>query len=250
MDRKKSLIFNTALLTGTTLSLRCVSMAWQVWLVAKIGSAGIGLLTLVLSVGSMAATFAISGIRFTSTRLVAEEIGRGNPGGVTASVTRCCAYALFFGLAAAAILYLTAERIGFLWIGDARTVLSLEIIAFSLPFTSLGSVLSGYFTSTGHIYKSALAQIAEDLSRIALAAAFLSLAPAGDLEKSCAAVAAAGVVVRVGRSVNPQLTERNICSVVIFRGKRVESIFKAFVNHFHGKGWECQQNRESQGKQD
>lgn len=192
MDRKKSLIFNTALLTGTTLSLRCVSMAWQVWLVAKIGSAGIGLLTLVLSVGSMAATFAISGIRFTSTRLVAEEIGRGNPGGVTASVTRCCAYALFFGLAAAAILYLTAERIGFLWIGDARTVLSLEIIAFSLPFTSLGSVLSGYFTSTGHIYKSALAQIAEDLSRIALAAAFLSLAPAGDLEKSCAAVAAAG----------------------------------------------------------
>ena len=84
MDRKKSLIFNTALLTGTTLSLRCVSMAWQVWLVAKIGSAGIGLLTLVLSVGSMAATFAISGIRFTSTRLVAEEIGRGNPGGVTA----------------------------------------------------------------------------------------------------------------------------------------------------------------------
>jgi stage V sporulation protein B len=121
--------------------MRCIGMAWQVWLVSRIGPAGIGLFTLVLSVGSMAATFAISGIRFTSTRLISEELGAGNAGGASAAVRRCSAYGLFFGLAGTAILYLTAERIGFLWIGDARTVLSLKIYAFSLPFISLGAVL-------------------------------------------------------------------------------------------------------------
>jgi len=197
MDRKNKLIFNTALLTGTSLIIRCIGMAWQVWLVSRIGSAGIGLFTLVLSVGSMAATFAISGIRFTSTRLISEELGGGNEGGVAASVTRCSAYALFFGIAAMLILFLTAERIGFLWIGDARTVMSLEMLSFSLPFVSLGAVLSGYFTSTGRVYKSAAAQIFEQILQIILTVIFLHFAPHGDLEKSCAAVIAASTISQI-----------------------------------------------------
>ena len=191
MDRKRRLVFNTALLTAVSLVMRCIGMAWQVWLVSRIGASGIGLFTLVLSVGSMAATFAISGIRFTSTRLISEELGVGNAGGVAASVRRCFAYGVFFGLAGMTILYLTAERIGFLWIGDARTVLSLKIFAFSLPFTALGAVLEGYFTSTGRVYKSALAQVGEQLLQIALTVLLLTKAPRDDLEMSCAAVIAA-----------------------------------------------------------
>ena len=197
MDRKNKLAFNTALLTGAALVMCCIGMVWQVWLVSRIGSAGIGLFTLVLSVGSLAATFAISGIRFTSTRLISEELGVGNAGGVAASVTRCCAYALFFGLSSMLILFLTAERIGFLWIGDARTVLSLEILSFSLPFTALSSVIAGYFTSTGRVYKSAGAQFLEQLLQIALTVAFLKWAPRGDLEKCCAAVVAAGTLAQM-----------------------------------------------------
>ncbi|MGI6027782.1 MAG: oligosaccharide flippase family protein [Candidatus Heteroscillospira sp.] len=197
MDRKNALVFNTALLTAVSLIMRCIGMVWQVWLVSRIGSAGIGLFTLVLSVGSLAATFAISGIRYTSTRLISEELGRGNSGGVTASVARCCAYALFFGISAMLILFLTAERIGFLWIGDARTVLSLEILSFSLPFASLSSVLSGYFTSIGRVYKSAAAQLLEQLGQVVLTVVFLKFAPHGDLEKCCAAVVAAGTLAQM-----------------------------------------------------
>lgn len=197
MNRKNSLAFNTALLTAAALVIRCIGMAWQVWLVSRIGSSGIGLFTLVLSVGSLAGTFAISGIRFTSTRLISEELGVGNDGGVAAAVTRCCAYALFFGLSAMLILFLTAERIGFLWIGDARTVLSLEILSFSLPFTALTSVIAGYFTSTGRVYKSAAVQFAEQILQVALTVVFLNWAPVGDLEKCCAAVVAAGTLAQM-----------------------------------------------------
>ena len=85
MIRRRRLIYNTALLTVSSLLMSCIGMAFQVWLVGRIGSAGIGLYQLVLSVTNLLATFAISGIRFASTRLVSEELGLENPGGIRAA---------------------------------------------------------------------------------------------------------------------------------------------------------------------
>ena len=146
---KKRLIVNTALLTGASLLMRCIGMVFQAWLAGRIGAAGIGLYQLVMSVEVLATTFAISGIRFAATRLVAEEIGLGRGSGVGGAMYRCAAYSLIFGAAACGILYIFAEPIGFLWIGDARTVMSLRILSFGLPFIALSSVLSGYFTACG-----------------------------------------------------------------------------------------------------
>ena len=69
---KRKLIYNTALLTASSLLLNVIAMAFLVWLVGRIGAAGIGLYQLVLSVTNLCATFAISGVRFAATRLVAE----------------------------------------------------------------------------------------------------------------------------------------------------------------------------------
>ena len=66
---KRVLVYNTALLTASSLLMQGIAMAFQVWLVGRIGPAGIGLYQLVLSVTGLYATFAISGIRFASTRL-------------------------------------------------------------------------------------------------------------------------------------------------------------------------------------
>ncbi len=186
--RRSRLIYNTALLTGSSLLMSCIGMAFQVWLVGRIGSAGIGLYQLVLSVTNLLATFAISGIRFATTRLVAEEIGGDEASGIGSAMRRCLAYGAFFGLAAGAILWFLAEPIGFLWIGDARTVLSLRISALGMPCVSLCASVSGYFTACGRVWKPTLVHLAEQLSGIALVAAALGLAPAADIEKSCAAV--------------------------------------------------------------
>ena len=165
-----------------------VAMAFQVWLVGRIGAAGIGLYQLTLSVTSLTATFAISGVRFASTRLVSEELGLKRQGGVRAAMGRCLAYGAFFGLAAAIVLWALAEPIGFLWIGDARTVKPLKLSALSMPCVSLCSAMSGYFTACGRVWKSALVHLLEQLAGIALVAFFLGRVPAGDIEKSCAAV--------------------------------------------------------------
>ena len=185
---KRVLVYNTALLTASSLLMQGIAMAFQVWLAGRIGPAGIGLYQLVLSVTGLCATFAISGIRFASTRLVAEELGLENPGGVRAAMGRCLGYGTLFGFAAAMILWELAEPIGFLWIGDARTVRSLRISALSMPCISLCSSMSGYFTACGRVWKPTLIHLIEQLSGIALVAFFLAQVPAGDIEKSCAAV--------------------------------------------------------------
>lgn len=188
MVNRKRLIMNTALLTGSSLAMSAISMAFQVWLAARIGSAGIGLYQLVLSVAFLCTTFAVSGIRFAATRLVSEELGHERSWSVAAAMHRCFAYSLFFGLSALTVLWSFAEPIGFLWIGDARTVRSLKLIAFSMPFMSLSSVMSGYFTACGRVWKPTVVHLGEQLITIGFVAYFLTHSPAGDIEKNCAAV--------------------------------------------------------------
>ena len=57
-------------LTAAALLMRLIGLFYQAWLAQRIGAAGLGLWQLVMSVNVFSATLAISGIRFTTTRLV------------------------------------------------------------------------------------------------------------------------------------------------------------------------------------
>ena len=192
MHTNRRLIVNTALMTGSSIVMRCIGLIFQAWIVGRIGAAGIGLYQLVMSVSVLFATFAISGIRFATTRLISEEMGLERGAGVTGAMRRCACYALFFGLCAGTMVYFLAEPVGFLWIGDARTVRSLRITSISLPCIALSSVMDGYFTASGRVWKPTLVHLIEQLVSITCVMWFLSFAAAGDLEQSCAAVTAGG----------------------------------------------------------
>lgn len=194
MKKRTKFIYNTTLLTASSLLMRCVGCAFQVWLAGRIGSAGIGLYQLMVSVGGFAITFAVSGIGFGTMRLVSEELGRGSTKGATAGVTRCAVYAMLFGIAAGAVLYRCAEPIGFLWIEDGRTVLPLRIMALEMPFISLGCVFNGYFTACGRVGKPTILQLLQQLLCVGLTIWFLSGVPTGDIEKNCACITLAGTV--------------------------------------------------------
>ena len=146
---------NTALLTASTLVMRLLGLMYQVWLAGRIGGAGIGLFQLVLSAGMLFSTLAVSGIRFATTRLLAEEAGLGRSGSTDAVLRRALCYAGFFGFAAGLTLWFGAEPIGFLWVRDARTVRSLALFALSMPAVAFSCVFCGYFTAVGRIWKTA-----------------------------------------------------------------------------------------------
>lgn len=194
MRKRTRFIYNTALLTASTLVMRCIGCAFQVWLAGRIGASGIGLYQLMGSVGGLAVTFAVSGIGFGTMRLVSEELGRNNPRSAGSAVLCCIGYALFFGCLGGLLLYRFAEPIGFLWIEDGRTVLPLRIMAWEMPFIALSAVFSGYFTACGRVGRSTAAGLAQQLLTVGLTYALLQTVSHGDIADNCACITLAGTL--------------------------------------------------------
>jgi len=194
LRKRTRFIYNTALLTASTLLMRCIGCAFQVWLAGRIGSAGIGLYQLMGSVGGLAVTFAISGIGFGTMRLVSEQLGLDSTAGARLAVRKCILYALFFGITAGSVLYSLAEPIGFLWIEDGRTVLPLRIMAPEMPFIALSAVFSGYFTACGRVGRATAAQFAQQLLSVGLTVYFLARVPAADIALNCTCITLAGTL--------------------------------------------------------
>lgn len=129
----KRFLINGALLTATSIIMRLLNVVFNVYITDKIGAAGVGLFSLVLSVYTFAVTFATSGIYLACTRLVSQELVRGSGAGVRIAMRRSVIYALCFGTAAAALLYFLSGWIAAVWLCDIRTLKSLRLLAFSLP---------------------------------------------------------------------------------------------------------------------
>ena len=94
MPRKIPIIYNALLLTGVNLLLRFAGTGFQVYLSGTIGAAGIGLLQLVLSVGGLALTAGMAGIRTATMYLVAEELGKRRPENVCWVLSGCVRYSI------------------------------------------------------------------------------------------------------------------------------------------------------------
>ena len=75
MSKRLPIFYSALLLTGVNLLLRLVGTIFQVYLSRRIGSAGIGLLQLVMSVGGLAMVAGMAGIRTGTMYLTAEELG-------------------------------------------------------------------------------------------------------------------------------------------------------------------------------
>ena len=187
MKNVKKLLLNTLLLTATALFMRTVGMAFNVYLTNRIGSAGIGLFQLIMSVYAMAVTFASSGIRLASTRLVIEELSNRSRQ-VRGVMCRCVLYGLVMGTTVAAFLYVGSPWISQAWLGDPRTELPLRLLAVSLPAVAMSSSLGGYFTAVRKVGRYSAVQVGEQLVRIVSTVFLLTWFLPKGLEYACVAI--------------------------------------------------------------
>ena len=89
MGAKPTIAQNVGLLTAANLLMRGVSMLFQVYLTARVGAAGVGLLQLILSVNLFAVTLGTSGLRVAALYLSAEAYGLRRYGGVRQAMVWC-----------------------------------------------------------------------------------------------------------------------------------------------------------------
>lgn len=205
--KKLPIFYNALMLTGVNLLLRLVSTSFQVFISGRIGAAGVGLLQLVLTVGTMSMTAGVAGIRTATMYLTAEELGKKRPQNVTWVLSGCVIYSLIFSLTVGALVYTLAPKISALWIGDSRTVGAIRLFGAFLPVSVLSGVMIGYFTAANRIAALAAVEVAEQLCSMAVTAGALVFWAGKDIGRACQAVV-------LGGCAGACLT---LCSLVILR---------------------------------
>ncbi len=185
MKKPSPLLRNTIIMTAVNLIMRSVSVGFNAYLTSRIGSQGIGLFQLVMTVYSLAVTFSCAGMRLASMRMTVESASER-------STDRFMLCAMGCGCTVGVILYTFADIISLKRLGNACTAPMLRILAFALPFTATSSVLGGYFTAKGMILPYSCIQLIEQ--GIKTLAAMLLIRGAHTPQSACTAVITAMVV--------------------------------------------------------
>ena len=205
--------FNALLLIGVNLFMRTVGVSFNVSLSSRAGGEVMGIHSLIIGVYGLAMTLGCGGIGLGTTRMVADVLGhfqsREDGDGAVAPLgddcrravrqvlTRCLLYSAACGAGAGALLFCGAPFVGAVWLGDSRTVLSLRVLALTLPAIAVCACLNGYFTAVRRVLKSAAVSIGAQFLRIGFCAYLLTLwLPAG-VEMTCLALVLGGALAEV-----------------------------------------------------
>ncbi len=184
MHRKMPIFYSAILLTLVNLLLRFVSTSFQVFVSGRIGAAGIGLVQLVLSVGAMAMTAGMAGVRTAAMYLTAEELGKKRAKNVTWVLSGCFLYSILASGIIGGALYFFAPFLASSWIGNPATASAIRLYAGFLPVFCLCGVMTGYFTAANRIGTLALVEVCEQLLSISITMALLVLWAGDDPTKA------------------------------------------------------------------
>ena len=185
MPKKLPIFYSALLLTGVNLLLRLVSTSFQVYVSGRIGAAGVGLLQLVMSVGALAMTAGIAGVRTATMYLAAGELGRKRPGNVCWVLSGCFTYSVLFSVTVSALLYCFAPVLADRWVGNIDTLPAIRLYACFVPVTCLCGVMTGYFTAANRIGTLALVEVADQLLYMAVTMTMLTAWAGHDPVRSC-----------------------------------------------------------------
>ena len=194
LSRLRNFAVNAGILTATSLSLGIAGVVYNAWLTRNLGSAGIGLFSLMMAVYRFAVTFACSGSGLAATRLVAEETARKNGAAASSAMKKTLIYSLFFGTLAGVLLWFLSDFAAETMVGDIRAAKPFRVLSFSLPFVGVSAAFSGYFTAVTRVFSSSAAQIFEQISQMAFTVFVFAMLKPDNLGFACVLVAAGSTV--------------------------------------------------------
>ena len=200
---------NALSLIAVNLFMRTVGVAFNAYLAERAGGEVMGLYSLLFGVYGLAMTLGSAGIHLGTTRMVADVMGRfcpeetetaeGRDGEICRRAIRrvmvkCLTYSLVCGVGAGLLLLVSAPWIGNEWLGDGRTVLSLRVLALTLPPIAVSACLGGYFTAVRRVVRTSAVGIGVQLLRIGFCAYLLTLWLPEGVEMTCLALVLGGAL--------------------------------------------------------
>ncbi len=161
----------------------------RLFLSSRIGSEGMGLYQLIMSIYSMFSTFATAGFTVSVSRLIAEKDSRNSSDSRLLLNNSFLASAVISIVATSALL-IFADSIAFGILGDERCGMPLRILAFSMPFMAIAACLKGFFIAKQKVTVTASASLFEQIVKMSVIAVCLNvvLAANDDIGTLCGGI--------------------------------------------------------------
>ncbi|MBP3388088.1 MAG: oligosaccharide flippase family protein [Clostridia bacterium] len=167
--KQKDLALGAVILTAFSFLSKFLGMWFRLYLTSRIGSEGIGLYQVIMSVYTLFATFATAGFSVCVSRLAAERMeGNAMTGDSRNALFRCLSLSLIIAVFSMVILLFASEYIAASILADERVGVPISILAISMVFIGPCACLKGYFLAEGKAWKNATAMIFEQLVKISV----------------------------------------------------------------------------------
>lgn len=181
-------------MTITAFILRGLGVILRIYLSNKIGAEGMGLYQIILSVYMLSATFATAGVSTAAIQVVNDEMAKGTKQTVLKAFKKTLCICICWGIILALLLYNLSEFIGKNWLNDVRTIPSLKITVFALPFMAATSCIKGYFMAYRRASIPSEAQILEQIVRLVLIFFILDYFLPYGIDSACLAIIIGDVI--------------------------------------------------------
>ncbi len=161
--RKKDFISKVIRLSFVMICLNISNTSYGIFVSERVGAEGIGVFHLVMSVYSLGSVISVSGIGFTSTRLISDMPSSMAVRCGDDIVRKCMRFCLVPACFAAAVMYLGADFMAVKIINNPGGAVCFKLLAPALVCTALSSVLEGYFTAFGRVGSISFARLVSEL---------------------------------------------------------------------------------------
>lgn len=179
MRRLTRFFISGFMLTGVSLIFQLADSVFTIYLSSKIGESGMGLFSLVSSIYRFGVTLSLSGLSLAATKRIAERKAEKNYFGLKTLGYRVLFLSLLFGSVVSILLFLLSPLLSGVFLKSNDTILPLRVLSLSLPFLSVSSALSGYFTALRRPEKATVASVISFAIRIISTCIFLSVLKSG-----------------------------------------------------------------------
>ena len=166
--KQQTLITSTILLTVSSLLVRTIGMISMILLTKVLGSEGVGIYHLMMSLYMTAVIFASAGLSASVSRMVAEELGRRSEGNIHKIMKTAFCIALISGFIAALSLFFAAPYLTNYFIHDKSLTNALRFLSLSIPFIACSSCFKGYFYAIRKTFYPASSDIMEQFVKLGL----------------------------------------------------------------------------------
>lgn len=186
--KQKNIAFGAAIMTAFSFLSKFLGMWFRLYLTGRIGSEGIGLYQVIMSVYTLFATFATAGFSVCVSRLAAERMdGSVSTAQSKNALLKCIFLSTVIAVISLTVLFFASPFIASRILADARAVKPIRILAFSMVFIAPCACLKGYFLAEGKAWKNATAMIFEQLVKISVSVLLFTyvLTDSTDLGELC-----------------------------------------------------------------